>query len=109
MPRAALSLGRSGHSLAHPRLLTEAGLESLYILNVSPEERVKRIEDKSLQFIWRPLFDQLGRRTEMFTHIIYDNDVSALDLHVSDSATPQLRKGHRDDDDFEDMWGYGSG
>jgi len=36
----------------------------------------------------------------MFTHIIYDNDISALDLHVSDSSSPaQLRKGHRDDDD----------
>jgi hypothetical protein len=38
----------------------------------------------------------------MFTHIIYDNDVSALDLHVPDTSTTQLRKGRRDDDDFED-------
>lgn len=84
VPRSALSLGRSGHSLTHPRLLTEAGIESLYILNINPDERARRIKDKELQFIWRPMFDLLGRRTEMFTHIIYDNDISPLDLHVTD-------------------------
>ena len=38
------------------------------------------------------MFEQLGRRTEMFTHIIYDNDVSPLDLYVSDYKLSSSRR-----------------
>ena len=38
-PRVALSVSDSGHSVSHPRILSQAGIQSLYMLNVNPEER----------------------------------------------------------------------
>jgi hypothetical protein len=80
-----LAVEHSGHPAAHPRILAETGIESLYLLNVNADERARRSEAKELQFIWRPMFQHLGRRTEMFTHIIYDHNVSPLDLLVPDN------------------------
>lgn len=73
--------------MTHPRLLAEAGIQSLYILNVNPKERELRSQKKELQFLWRPFYQHLGRRAEIFTHILYDYQVSPLSLHISDSST----------------------
>ena len=37
-----------------------------------------------MEFIWRPEFDHLGRKAEIFTHIIYDFSISPFDLFVND-------------------------
>lgn len=94
IPRVALSVGDSGHSLAHPRVMSEAGLESMYLLNVNEQERWERRRDKALQFIWRPMLSSLGRRTEIFTHILYDYNVSPLDLLVGDKDPGKIIDGH---------------
>jgi hypothetical protein len=94
IPRVALSVGDSGHSLAHPRIMSEAGLESMYIININEDERWERIHNMEMQFLWRPMLSQLGRRTEIFTHILYDYDVSPLDLLVGDSDSDKSIDGH---------------
>ncbi|TNV84658.1 hypothetical protein FGO68_gene4646 [Halteria grandinella] len=94
VPRVALSVGDSGHSLAHPRVMSEAGLQSMYLLNVNEDERWQRRQDKALQFLWRPMFSTIGRRTEIFTHVLYDYDVSPLDLLVGDKDSQKSIDGH---------------
>lgn len=83
-PRVAWSIETSGHSLANPRLLAESGIEALYMLNIDPEEKEKRIKESSMEFIWRPMYWHLARRAQLFTHVIYDFDLSLLDFHISD-------------------------
>jgi hypothetical protein len=56
IPRVALALDKSGHSITHPRLLAESGIQSLYVLNVNPKEREQRASKKELQFLWRPFY-----------------------------------------------------
>jgi len=35
-----------------------------------------------MEFIWRPMFGSLGRKTEVLGHIFYDFHTSLLDLLV---------------------------
>ena len=86
-PRVALAIDKSGHSITHPRLLAESGIQSLYLLNVNPKEREQRKKKKELQFLWRPFYQHIGKRAEIFTHILYDYQLSPLSLHVSDDPT----------------------
>jgi alpha-mannosidase len=37
--RVGWSIETSGHSMTHPRLMAEAGIEALYVLNIDPEDR----------------------------------------------------------------------
>jgi hypothetical protein len=37
-----------------PELLRKMGFESLFFARISGEERVRRIKNKELEFIWRP-------------------------------------------------------
>ena len=37
-----------------------------------------------MEFVWRPQYSHLGRRTELFGHIFYDFDTSLLDILVDD-------------------------
>ena len=63
------------------------------MLNVSPEERKKRAENKELQFIWRPAFEHLGLKSDVFTHIIHDYNVEPLALHILDAESSERRAG----------------
>ena len=38
-PRTAWAMETSGHSAANPRVLSEAGIEAIFILNIEPEDR----------------------------------------------------------------------
>lgn len=70
----------SGHSASNPRLLAEAGIEAIFILHLSPEERLQRLEWAEMEFVWRPMFGHLGKKTEVLGHVLYDFNTSPLDL-----------------------------
>jgi hypothetical protein len=74
----------SGHSIGNPRVLSESGIEAVFILNVDPDDRKARLERKDLEFIWRPMYGHLGRKTEVLGHVFYDFYTSPLDLLVLD-------------------------
>lgn len=74
----------TGHSIANPRVLAEAGIEAIFVLNIEPDDRKLRLEDRALEFIWRPMFDHLGRRAEIFGHVFYDFHTSPLEILQDD-------------------------
>lgn len=86
-PRAAWSLETTGHPVTSPRLYSECGIESVFLLYLDPEERKDRLSYSEMEFVWRPMFSHLGRKTEVLAHIFYDFFKSPLDLVVLDSAT----------------------
>ncbi len=49
-----------------------------------------------MEFIWRPNFWNVGKKAELFTHVIYDFHVSPFDL-VLDKKSPPPRPPHDDD------------
>jgi len=84
-PRVAWSLDDAGHSSANARILSESGIEAVFILSIDPEERRERLMWGEMEFVWRPFYAHLGRKTEMMGHIIYDFNTSPMDLLVMDS------------------------
>lgn len=59
-PRTAWSLETTGNSAAIPRLMSESGIESLFVLNVQPDERKERLKYAEMEFLWRPMYGHLG-------------------------------------------------
>ena len=56
----------------------------MFILNVDPQERKRRLEYQEMEFVWRPMYSHLGKRAQMLGHVFYDFYTSPLDLLVSD-------------------------
>jgi hypothetical protein len=79
-PRTAWSLETTGNSAAVPRL----SIESLFVLNVQPDERKERLKYAEMEFLWRPMYGHLGQRPELLGHVFYDFFTSPLDLLVLD-------------------------
>ena len=79
----------SGHSIGSPRLMAEAGIEAVFILNIEPEDRLLRLEDRAMEFIWRPMYSHLARRAELLGHVFYDFYTSPLDI-LLDDFTPSF-------------------
>lgn len=83
-PRSAVSFNAEAHSETNARLLSESGMDALFLLSVDPQERAERLKKKSMEFIWRPHMKHLGRTSEIYTHVFYDFDMSPFDLDVQD-------------------------
>ena len=58
--------------------MAEAGIEAVFILNIEPEDRLLRLEDRAMEFIWRPMYSHLARRAELLGHVFYDFYTSPL-------------------------------
>ena len=87
-PRAAWSLEPYGHSEMNARLWAESGIEAMFVKEMDPEDRENRIKNQSMEFIWRPNYWNVGKKAELFTHVIYDFHVSPFDL-VLDKKDPR--------------------
>ena len=94
-----------GHSATNARLLADSGAEALFIRNVDPQDRQKRLDTKSMEYIWRPNFQHLGRKSELFTHVFYDFDMSPFDLDVMDPPQNKTDEYHIDPKEWEWYWG----
>ncbi|CDW86710.1 glycosyl hydrolases family 38 protein [Stylonychia lemnae] len=81
-PRVAWNLDPYGHSDANARLLAESGIEALYFKSVDPQDRENRLASKTMETLWRPSFWHLGRKAEIFTHVMYDFEISPFDLII---------------------------
>ena len=84
-PRVAWSLDHFGHSATNARLYAESGIEALFIANIDPHDKRKRLETNSMEFLWRPNFQHLSRKSEIFTHVFFDFDKSPFDFPVNDT------------------------
>jgi hypothetical protein len=100
-PRAALSLEHNGNSDTNARLMGESGAEALFIRYIDPQDRDMRLQTNTMEFVWRPDFYHSGNRDQIFTHIIYDFDMSVFDL-VFDSNPYQNPDSDDQDNDNDE-------
>jgi len=77
--------------------MAEAGIEAMFILDIDPEERLRRMEYQDLEFIWRPMYNHLGRKTEMLGHVFYDFYANPLDLEITDEPDLSPKNATRND------------
>lgn len=54
IPRTAWAMDKSGHSIANPRLLSESGIEAIFIRHIEEDDRKIRLSERSMEFVWRP-------------------------------------------------------
>ena len=59
-----------------------------------------------MEFIWRPNFQHLGRKAEIFTHVFYDFFASPLDFDVLDPPEKNSTSDFQvDKNEWEWFWG----
>jgi lysosomal alpha-mannosidase len=47
------------------------GFDAFFIGRLDYQDKEKRLADKTMEFVWRPMFDTLGERAQIFTHALY--------------------------------------
>jgi|APSaa5957512535_1039671.scaffolds.fasta_scaffold270792_1 hypothetical protein len=49
------------------------GFDAIFLGRADYEDKKKRMESESLEYIWRPSAKTLGTDIEIFTHILFDH------------------------------------
>jgi len=62
-----------GHHSATAALFSEMGFNSWFFARMDHYDKDKRLEEKSMEWLWRPFNESLGARGEIFTHMMYQH------------------------------------
>jgi alpha-mannosidase len=71
VPTIGWQIDPFGHSNANARLFAEMGLDAVFFARLDEQEKTKRLDDKSMEWIWRPFWDSIGEDAQIFTHALY--------------------------------------
>lgn len=89
-PRIGWSIDPFGHSTANARLFSEMGFDAWFFARLDYQDKEKRLNESSMEFIWRPEYKHLGSSAEIFTHALYGHYSAPpgfnFDLWSSDDA-----------------------
>lgn len=72
-PRIGWQVDTFGHSNTNPRLFAEMGFDAWFFARLDFQDKAKRMAEKSMQFLWRPSFNSLGKSAEILTHAMPDH------------------------------------
>lgn len=59
-PKIGWQLDPFGHSNGNARLFAEMGFDAFFFSRIDYQDKEKRLAEKSLEWVWRPMFDSLG-------------------------------------------------
>ena len=62
-----------GHSSANAALFADMGFDALFYARLDYQDKAKRLEDKSMEYLWRPFDQDKDASTEIFTHAMFDH------------------------------------
>ena len=71
-PTVGWQIDTFGHSNAAFALLAEMGFEALFFTRGDLQDHDVRAQQKKLEWIQRPMYQNLGNRTEIFTHWFFN-------------------------------------
>ncbi len=72
-PRIGWHIDPFGHSNANVRLFAEMGFDAFFIGRIDYQEKEKRMAEKTMEFVWRPMWETLGESAQIFCHTLYNN------------------------------------
>ena len=72
-PRVAWHIDPFGHSSATPRLFADMGFDAWFFARLDDQDKLVRMEEVSMEWVWRPFFQHEGKRTQIFTHALYQH------------------------------------
>ena len=73
-----------GHQSAAAALFAEMGFTSWFFARGDYQDKEARMQNNALEWLWRPMYDNLGNRTEIFTHWLYDHYCYVPGFNVDD-------------------------
>jgi len=79
-PKIGWQIDPFGHSNANTRLFAEMGFDALFFARLDSMDKEKRINEKSLEYVWMPNVDSLGSEVNLLTHVLYNHYSSPPDL-----------------------------
>ncbi|CAI2381798.1 unnamed protein product [Moneuplotes crassus] len=60
-----------GHHSATAALFAEMGFNAWFFARIDHKDKDRRLENKEMEWLYRPFSDTLGARAEIFTHMMY--------------------------------------
>ena len=70
-PKVGWHIDPFGHHSATAALFSEMGFDAWFFARMDYQDKAKRLENKEMEWIWRPFNESLGSRAEIFTHMMY--------------------------------------
>jgi hypothetical protein len=62
-----------GHHSASAALFAEMGFNAWFFARMDHYDKDRRLEEKEMEWLWRPFNESLGARAEIFTHMMYQH------------------------------------
>ena len=62
-----------GHHSATAALFAEMGFNAWFFARIDHQDKNRRLEEKEMEWLWRPFNKSLGARAEIFTHMMYQH------------------------------------
>ena len=62
-----------GHSSANAAMFAEMGFDAFFYSRLDYADKAKRLEEKSMEYVWRPLHKDKPFGNEIFTHAMYEH------------------------------------
>lgn len=59
-PRVGWQIDPFGHSNANARLFAEMGFDAFFFARLDYQEKEKRLDNKTMEWVWRPMWETLG-------------------------------------------------
>ena len=73
IPRIGWHIDPFGHSNANPRLFAEMGFDAWFFARIDYEDKAVRMDNQSMQWVWKPFSESLGDNVSIFTHCMPDH------------------------------------
>lgn len=98
-PRIGWQIDPFGHSNTNARLFAEMGFDAWFFARIDYQDKNKRMNDKELEWVWRPNSDSLGDDVQIFTHTLYRHYSSPqyMNFDVLDNDAPWINNAHSED------------
>jgi len=62
-PRIGWHIDPFGHSSATPRVFADMGFDAWFFARLDYQDKIRRLEEVEMEWIWRPFFEHEGKRT----------------------------------------------
>ena len=71
-PRIGWQIDPFGHSNTNARLFAEMGFDALFFGRIDYEDKNKRMNDKTMEWVWIPSNQSLGPDVNILAHTLYN-------------------------------------
>ena len=83
-PKYGWHIDPFGHSSANARLFADMGFDAWFFARLDFQDKEKRMKDESMQFVWRPFSEHLGKSAQIFTHVMMNHYNWPTEFHIDD-------------------------